>query len=190
MSRGVLIVIGKSGGIGEHGIGAAKSGSLIVHHLDESIHRTADMLGNLQSDVIGGSNHDGVETLLHRKHLVYLGGDAGAAVCDTGNAGGSHGDFICKLCILKGQQAGHDLHRTSGKENFVGILGIEDGIGSVLHDDSCLRRDVGSLRPAGNAVGRNAAGGISSRISCLCGFLSRYGNLKEKRSCKSKCENS
>lgn len=47
----MLIVIGKSGGIGKNSIGAAKLLGTAVHHLYKIIYRTSHMLCNLQSDI-------------------------------------------------------------------------------------------------------------------------------------------
>ena len=132
----MLIVIWKTGWIGENCVGTAKLLCPGIHLLDKSIYRTAYMLCNLQGNVIGRSNHDSVQALLHSENLVHLGGNAGTAVCNTGNPCGSHGNLVCKLCILKSQKTGHDLDCTSREKHLVSILGIKNGVGGIFHDYS------------------------------------------------------
>ena len=69
-------------------------------------------------------------------------------------SGGGHGNLICELCIFKRQKTGHDLDCTSGEKYFICILGIENGIGGILHDYSRFGRNIGSLGPSGNGIGR------------------------------------
>ena len=69
---GVLIIVRKTGRIGKYGIGTTKFLGAVIHFLDKSIHRTADLFCNLKGNIIGRSQHDRIEALLHGKNFSEL----------------------------------------------------------------------------------------------------------------------
>ena len=90
----MLILIWKTGRIGKDCIGTPKLLGTRIHGCYEILYRTADMLGYLQGNIIGGCDHNGVETLFHGEYFVQLCGDIGSSVCYAGYAGSGHGDLV------------------------------------------------------------------------------------------------
>ena len=78
VGRSVLVVIRKSGGIREYGIGTSKLLRSGIHLLDKAVYRTAYMLCNLQCNIIGRGNHNGM-TLIS----VVLKGASGQTAPDA-----------------------------------------------------------------------------------------------------------
>ena len=72
MGGGVLIIVRKTGRIGKYGIGTSKFLGAVIHFLDKSIYRAADLFCNLKGNIIGRSQHDCIEALLHGKNFSKL----------------------------------------------------------------------------------------------------------------------
>ena len=97
----MLVLIRKTGWIRKYSVGTAKLCCTGIHHLNETIDRTTDMLGELKGNIVCRCEHDRIQTLLYGKHFINLRGDIGTSVCDTGYTGCSHGDLIGKLCVFQ-----------------------------------------------------------------------------------------
>ena len=166
MSSGVLVLIRKTGRIGKHCVGASKLGSPLIHHLYKAFHRACKMFGNLQGDVIGRYQHNSVQTLLHGKNFIKIGGNIGSAVSNAGNAGSSHGNLICKLAVFQCQKSCHDLYRTSGKKLLIHIFCVDNGIGGFFHNNCGCGSDISSLGPARNSVGGNSGSCLGGSDRC------------------------
>ena len=72
MGGGVLIIVRKTGRIGKYGIGTSKLLCPGIHLLDKAVYRPAYMLCNLQCNIIGRGNHNGIQALLYSEDLVNL----------------------------------------------------------------------------------------------------------------------
>ena len=70
MCSSVLILIRKSGRVGEYSIGTAKLLSPGIHCCYKGIYRSADMFSYLKGNIVGRCYHNGIETLLHGKNLI------------------------------------------------------------------------------------------------------------------------
>ena len=126
MGCGMLIVIGKSGGIGKNCIGAAKLLGTAVHHLYKIIYRTSHMLCNLQSDIIGRGYHDGVQTLLHSENLPGVTVNGGASSFNSVSCLLGKGELCVYIQILTAEKTSEKFGNAGWVKLGVGILGIQD----------------------------------------------------------------
>ena len=124
------------------------------------------MFGNLQGNVIGRYQHNSVQTLLHGKNFIKIGGNIGSAVSNAGNAGSSHGNLVGKLAVFQCQKSCHDLYRTSGKKLLIHIFCVDNGIGGFFHNNCGCGSDISSLGPARNSVGGNSGSCLGGSYRC------------------------
>ena len=71
--------------IHEMRIHCTECGGFFVHHLDETVNRTADMLGNHHGRIISGGDHHSVEQLTQGERVSFLDITDRGAILNVGS---------------------------------------------------------------------------------------------------------
>ena len=119
------------------GVGHAQFRRLVVHKLGKSGGGTGNMLGNGNSGIIAGGEHQTVKQILQRPLFALLQSHKGIVFGKIHRAG-ADGHHIFQISLLQRDQAGEDLDGAPGGAALIGILfqsvQSRSGIGSIYQD--------------------------------------------------------
>ncbi len=153
ISGGIVVFIRQAVGIDKIRIHASQLRRPLVHNLSEVLPVGAgDMLRHREGHLVGGTDQNGIQAVLHGKLLPHIHGYMiavrGSVI--NGIPGKSH-PFVQRT-PLGSNQGSENLGGAGGILPGMNVFGIENGAGLRLDQNGRTRRDHRACGPARNLV--------------------------------------
>ena len=128
--------------------GEAEFLRLLVHALDEGVHRAGGEGGNGVGGIVAGADHQAVEQVLIAQALARVDGHA-RGIAGHLTCGSGRGDDLLEIPPLDAEQQSHDLGGAGGVHALGGVL-VQQHLAAVRVDEyGCLRVEIAGAQGEG-----------------------------------------